>query len=172
MCDLTEPLDLNPPTASHHLKVLVDAGLLPRDSAPRGLFLLCRAPPGRRRRHPCKTVTSSVAIRDLERADWPAARHISATLRHRPRCVPPKTPAPAGDAVGLPDLVDSDLPLVSCSMAGRSRYDRGQGNRRPVPLLIYSLSRRSLLTKYLSSSMPPERNRFGSRLHASIGLSL
>jgi len=30
-CDLTEPLGLSQPTVSHHLKVLVDAGLLHRD---------------------------------------------------------------------------------------------------------------------------------------------
>ncbi len=31
VCDLTEPLGLTQPTVSHHLKVLVDAGLLSRD---------------------------------------------------------------------------------------------------------------------------------------------
>ncbi|MFD1505100.1 helix-turn-helix transcriptional regulator [Georgenia yuyongxinii] len=31
VCDLTEPLDLTQPTVSHHLKVLVDAGLVTRD---------------------------------------------------------------------------------------------------------------------------------------------
>jgi ArsR family transcriptional regulator len=31
VCDLTEPLDLRQPTVSHHLKVLVDAGLLKRE---------------------------------------------------------------------------------------------------------------------------------------------
>ena len=31
VCDLTEPLGLSQPTVSHHLKVLVDAGLLSRD---------------------------------------------------------------------------------------------------------------------------------------------
>jgi len=31
VCDLTEPLGLSQPTVSHHLKVLVDAGLLTRD---------------------------------------------------------------------------------------------------------------------------------------------
>jgi ArsR family transcriptional regulator len=31
VCDLTEPLDLSQPTVSHHLKVLVDAGILERD---------------------------------------------------------------------------------------------------------------------------------------------
>jgi ArsR family transcriptional regulator len=31
VCDLTEPLGLTQPTVSHHLKVLVDAGLLTRD---------------------------------------------------------------------------------------------------------------------------------------------
>lgn len=30
VCDLNEPLDLSQPTVSHHLKVLVDAGLLTR----------------------------------------------------------------------------------------------------------------------------------------------
>jgi ArsR family transcriptional regulator, arsenate/arsenite/antimonite-responsive transcriptional repressor len=31
VCDLVEPLGLSQPTVSHHLKVLVDAGLLHRD---------------------------------------------------------------------------------------------------------------------------------------------
>lgn len=31
VCDLTEPLGLTQPTISHHLKILVDAGLLTRD---------------------------------------------------------------------------------------------------------------------------------------------
>ncbi|WP_448070654.1 metalloregulator ArsR/SmtB family transcription factor [Georgenia yuyongxinii] len=31
VCDLTEPLDLSQPTVSHHLKILVDAGLVTRD---------------------------------------------------------------------------------------------------------------------------------------------
>ncbi|WP_337059943.1 ArsR/SmtB family transcription factor [Kineococcus sp. G2] len=31
VCDLVEPLGLSQPTVSHHLKVLVDAGLLTRD---------------------------------------------------------------------------------------------------------------------------------------------
>ncbi len=30
VCDLTEPLGLSQPTVSHHLKVLVDAGILTR----------------------------------------------------------------------------------------------------------------------------------------------
>jgi len=31
VCDLTEPLGLGQPTVSHHLKVLVDAGILHRE---------------------------------------------------------------------------------------------------------------------------------------------
>ena len=31
VCDLTEPVGLSQPTVSHHLKVLVDAGLLERE---------------------------------------------------------------------------------------------------------------------------------------------
>ncbi|TMQ92225.1 helix-turn-helix transcriptional regulator [Actinomadura soli] len=31
VCDLTKPLGLTQPTISHHLKILVDAGLLTRD---------------------------------------------------------------------------------------------------------------------------------------------
>lgn len=31
VCDLAEPLDLGQPTVSHHLKILVDAGLLNRE---------------------------------------------------------------------------------------------------------------------------------------------
>jgi len=36
VCDLTEPVGLTQPTVSHHLKVLVDAGLLTRDK--RGIW--------------------------------------------------------------------------------------------------------------------------------------
>ncbi|HEY5473567.1 MAG TPA: metalloregulator ArsR/SmtB family transcription factor [Candidatus Limnocylindrales bacterium] len=31
VCDLTEPVGLSQPTVSHHLKILVEAGLLSRD---------------------------------------------------------------------------------------------------------------------------------------------
>lgn len=31
VCDLTEPLELTQPTISHHLKILVDAGIFTRD---------------------------------------------------------------------------------------------------------------------------------------------
>ena len=31
MCDLTEPVGLSQPTVSHHLKLLVDAGILTRE---------------------------------------------------------------------------------------------------------------------------------------------
>lgn len=31
VCDLTEPLNLGQPTVSHHLKIMVDAGLLHRE---------------------------------------------------------------------------------------------------------------------------------------------
>ncbi|HEV7950165.1 MAG TPA: metalloregulator ArsR/SmtB family transcription factor [Glaciihabitans sp.] len=43
-CDLTEPLGLSQPTVSHHLKVLVDAGLLTRDK--RGLWAYYSLVPG------------------------------------------------------------------------------------------------------------------------------
>lgn len=38
VCDLTEPLDLSQPTVSHHLKILVDAGLLTRDKRGRWAY--------------------------------------------------------------------------------------------------------------------------------------
>ena len=44
VCDLTEPLGLSQPTVSHHLKVLVDAGLLTRDK--RGVWAYYRLVPG------------------------------------------------------------------------------------------------------------------------------
>lgn len=44
VCELTEPLGLTQPTVSHHLKVLVDAGLLTRDK--RGVWAYYRAVPG------------------------------------------------------------------------------------------------------------------------------
>jgi ArsR family transcriptional regulator len=44
VCDLTEPLGLSQPTVSHHLKVLVDAGILARDK--RGTWAYYRLVPG------------------------------------------------------------------------------------------------------------------------------
>lgn len=43
VCDLTAPVGLSQPTVSHHLKVLVDAGLLTRDK--RGRWAYYRAMP-------------------------------------------------------------------------------------------------------------------------------
>jgi len=40
VCDLTEPLALSQPTVSHHLKVLLDAGLVSRDK--RGVWAYYR----------------------------------------------------------------------------------------------------------------------------------
>ena len=45
VCDLTEPLGLSQPTVSHHLKVLVDAGLLEREK--RGTWAWFRLVPSR-----------------------------------------------------------------------------------------------------------------------------
>lgn len=44
VCDLAEPLDLGQPTVSHHLKVLVDAGILSREK--RGTWAYYRIVPG------------------------------------------------------------------------------------------------------------------------------
>jgi ArsR family transcriptional regulator len=44
VCELTEPLGLTQPTVSHHLKVLVDAGLISRDK--RGVWSYYRPVPG------------------------------------------------------------------------------------------------------------------------------
>lgn len=44
VCDLTEPLQLSQPTVSHHLKVLVDAGLLTREK--RGVWAYFSLVPG------------------------------------------------------------------------------------------------------------------------------
>jgi ArsR family transcriptional regulator len=44
VCDLTEPLGLSQPTVSHHLKVLVDAGLLTREK--RGVWAYFTLVPG------------------------------------------------------------------------------------------------------------------------------
>lgn len=38
VCDLTEPVGLSQPTVSHHLKVLVDAGILARQQRGRWAF--------------------------------------------------------------------------------------------------------------------------------------
>jgi len=43
VCELTEPLGLTQPTISHHLKVLVDAGLITRDK--RGVWAYYRPVP-------------------------------------------------------------------------------------------------------------------------------
>ncbi len=43
VCDLTEPLALSQPTVSHHLKVLLDAGLVTRDK--RGVWAYYRLVP-------------------------------------------------------------------------------------------------------------------------------
>lgn len=44
VCDLTEPLELSQPTVSHHLKVLVDSGILSRTK--RGTWAYYRIVPG------------------------------------------------------------------------------------------------------------------------------
>lgn len=44
MCDLIEPVGLSQPTVSHHLKVLVDGGLLNRDK--RGVWAYYSLVPG------------------------------------------------------------------------------------------------------------------------------
>ncbi|WP_372697535.1 ArsR/SmtB family transcription factor [Arthrobacter sp. JSM 101049] len=44
VCDLTEPLDLGQPTVSHHLKILVEAGLLHREK--RGTWAYYSLVPG------------------------------------------------------------------------------------------------------------------------------
>jgi ArsR family transcriptional regulator len=44
VCDLTEPLGLSQPTVSHHLKTLVDAGLLHREK--RGVWAYFSLVPG------------------------------------------------------------------------------------------------------------------------------
>ncbi len=44
VCDLNEPLNLSQPTVSHHLKVLVDAGLLTREK--RGVWAYFTVVPG------------------------------------------------------------------------------------------------------------------------------
>ncbi|XAS65092.1 metalloregulator ArsR/SmtB family transcription factor [Micrococcaceae bacterium Sec5.8] len=44
VCELTEPLDLGQPTVSHHLKILVDAGLLHREK--RGTWAYYSLVPG------------------------------------------------------------------------------------------------------------------------------
>ena len=44
VCDLTEPVGLSQPTVSHHLKILVDAGLLTREK--RGVWAYYSLVPG------------------------------------------------------------------------------------------------------------------------------
>lgn len=44
VCELTDPIELTQPTVSHHLKVLIDAGLLQREQ--RGRWAYYRLMPG------------------------------------------------------------------------------------------------------------------------------
>ena len=44
VCDLTEPLGLGQPTVSHHMKILVEAGIFSRDK--RGTWAYYRLVPG------------------------------------------------------------------------------------------------------------------------------
>jgi ArsR family transcriptional regulator len=44
VCDLTEPLGLGQPTVSHHLKILVEAGIFSRDK--RGTWAYYKLVPG------------------------------------------------------------------------------------------------------------------------------
>lgn len=44
VCDIQEPLNLGQPTVSHHLKILVDAGLLSREK--RGVWAYYSVVPG------------------------------------------------------------------------------------------------------------------------------
>lgn len=44
VCDLTEPVGLGQPTVSHHLKILVDAGILAREK--RGVWAYYSLVPG------------------------------------------------------------------------------------------------------------------------------
>jgi ArsR family transcriptional regulator len=44
VCDLTDPVGLSQPTVSHHLKILVDAGLIEREQ--RGKWAFYRLVPG------------------------------------------------------------------------------------------------------------------------------
>nr|WP_237686252.1 metalloregulator ArsR/SmtB family transcription factor [Arthrobacter jiangjiafuii] len=44
VCDLTEPVGLGQPTVSHHLKILVDAGILHREK--RGVWAYFSLVPG------------------------------------------------------------------------------------------------------------------------------
>lgn len=44
VCDLSEPLDLGQPTVSHHLKILVEAGILSREK--RGVWAYYSLVPG------------------------------------------------------------------------------------------------------------------------------
>lgn len=44
VCDLTAPVELSQPTVSHHLKLLVEAGLLAREK--RGVWAYYRLVPG------------------------------------------------------------------------------------------------------------------------------
>ena len=61
VCDLTAPVGLSQPTVSHHLKILVDAGLLQRDK--RGVWAYYRLVPDR-----LAQVAAALSI-DVQRAE-------------------------------------------------------------------------------------------------------
>ncbi len=76
VCDLTEPLDLGQPTVSHHLKILVDAGLLHREK--RGTWAYYSLVPGALERTAglldilWRSRQPGVTVRPMRAADWPA----------------------------------------------------------------------------------------------------
>ncbi len=57
VCDLTEPLGLTQPTISHHLKILVDAGIFARDK--RGVWVYNSLIPGA-----INAVSTMLSVRD------------------------------------------------------------------------------------------------------------
>ena len=59
VCDLTEPLNINQPTVSHHLKVLTDAGFVTRSK--RGTWAYYKLVPGALDRLSALLVTNQAA---------------------------------------------------------------------------------------------------------------
>jgi DNA-binding transcriptional ArsR family regulator len=52
VCDLTEPLGLTQPTVSHHLKILVEAGIFTRDKRGVWAYYASSPPPSTPSPHP------------------------------------------------------------------------------------------------------------------------
>jgi len=78
VCDLTQPVGLSQPTVSHHLKILVDAGVLAREQ--RGKWAYYRLIPGRLDTL-ARLIAAGVTTNDVTRANSPRCDRAVAGVR-------------------------------------------------------------------------------------------